>query len=116
MAKCNNCTTSYVNPIFNEQYYDETYMSKDNQEVVQELGHSSHAFPVERFRKEKIEKMSQFIQKDNISFLDIGCSTGFVVEAANHANWKAEGIDLNPSAIKFCKKRVLISIILNWNK
>ena len=33
-------------------------------------------------------------------FLDVGCSTGFVVEAAKAQGWEAIGIDLNPSAIE----------------
>jgi 2-polyprenyl-3-methyl-5-hydroxy-6-metoxy-1,4-benzoquinol methylase len=107
MVKCKYCTTIFVNPIFNERYYDETYKSKDYQKVVQDLGHSSHMYRVERFGKERVERMSQFIKKDEVFFLDVGCSTGFVVEAAKNANWKAEGIDLNPSAIEFGKKRGL---------
>jgi 2-polyprenyl-3-methyl-5-hydroxy-6-metoxy-1,4-benzoquinol methylase len=40
-------------------------------------------------------------------FLDVGCSTGFVVEAARDAGWEAIGIDLNPSAIEFGRTRGL---------
>ena len=42
-----------------------------------------------------------------IKYLDIGCSTGFVVEAAKNIGWDAIGIDLNPSAINFGKDRGL---------
>jgi hypothetical protein len=34
----------YVNPIFNEKHYDETYQSGNYQKVVEELGHSSHSY------------------------------------------------------------------------
>lgn len=107
MVKCKKCTTIYVNPIFNERYYDETYSSKDCQEIFQELGHSSHLYRVERFGKKRVEKLSQFLRKNDLWFLDVGCSTGFVVEAAKNANWQAYAIDLNPSAIEFGKKRGL---------
>jgi 2-polyprenyl-3-methyl-5-hydroxy-6-metoxy-1,4-benzoquinol methylase len=40
-------------------------------------------------------------------YLDVGCSTGFVVEAARTRGWDAIGIDLNPSAIEFGKRRGL---------
>jgi SAM-dependent methyltransferase len=40
-------------------------------------------------------------------YLDVGCSTGFVVEAARDAGWDAIGIDLNPSAIEFGRGRGL---------
>jgi 2-polyprenyl-3-methyl-5-hydroxy-6-metoxy-1,4-benzoquinol methylase len=102
IVKCLDCETVYVNPIFNEKHYDETYQSVNYQKVVEELGHSSHSYRVERFGKERVQKMSEFIPaKDKISFLDVGCSTGFVVEAALSLNWDAMGIDLNPSAIDF---------------
>jgi 2-polyprenyl-3-methyl-5-hydroxy-6-metoxy-1,4-benzoquinol methylase len=34
-------------------------------------------------------------------YLDVGCSTGFVVEAARDKGWEAIGLDLNPSAVEF---------------
>jgi 2-polyprenyl-3-methyl-5-hydroxy-6-metoxy-1,4-benzoquinol methylase len=40
-------------------------------------------------------------------YLDVGCSTGFVVEAARDKGWDAIGIDLNPSAIEFGRSRGL---------
>ena len=68
-------------------------------------------YRVERFGKENVEKISQFLKKDYIYSLDVGCSTGFVVEEAKNANLRAEGIDLNPSAIVFGKNVDLILII-----
>ena len=41
------------------------------------------------------------------AYLDVGCSTGFVVEAAREAGWDAIGIDLNPSAVEFGRARGL---------
>ena len=40
-------------------------------------------------------------------YLDVGCSTGFVVEAARDRGWDATGIDLNPSAVEFGRSRGL---------
>ena len=40
-------------------------------------------------------------------YLDVGCSTGFVVEAARDRGWDAIGIDLNPSAIEYGVSRGL---------
>ena len=44
---------------------------------------------------------------DRPRYLDIGCSTGFVVEAAREQGWHAAGIDLNPSAVEFGRRRGL---------
>lgn len=104
LVKCTSCDTIYVNPIFNEKYYEDTYKSEEYQQVVSELGHSSHNYRVQRFGKERVERISQFFSgREEISLLDVGCSTGFVVQAAQELGWKALGIDLNPSAVNFGK-------------
>jgi 2-polyprenyl-3-methyl-5-hydroxy-6-metoxy-1,4-benzoquinol methylase len=52
--------------------------------------------------------MNSYLHSDGPPrFLDVGCSTGFVVEAAQLAGWDAQGIDLNPSAVEFGRRRGL---------
>ena len=110
IVKCNNCDVLFVNPVFDESHYLETYRSETYQKIVQDLGEESHQYRVNRFGKERVEIMSKYLIHpfdEKISYLDVGCSTGFVVEAANNFGWNAEGIDLNPSAINFGQKRGL---------
>ena len=108
IVSCGNCNLIYTNPIFNQEHYKETYKSKDYQEIVRELGEKSHDYRVNRFGFERIEIMEKFIFRNNqINYLDVGCSTGFVVEAAKSRGWNAVGIDLNPSAVEFGRTRGL---------
>ncbi len=108
IVKCLDCETVFVNPIFNEDYYRKTYQSKEYQEIVKELGEDSHNYRKERFGQERVGIMKKFLKnKSNIKYLDIGSSTGFVVEAAQEVGWDAMGIELNPSAVQFGKKRGL---------
>ena len=39
--------------------------------------------------------------------LDIGCSLGFTVEAAAAGGWDAQGVDISPEAVDFCRQRQL---------
>ena len=109
IVKCEDCSLVYTNPIFDENHYNEIYESNNYQEIVKELGESSHAYRVHRFGEERVKDLSKFLNSDNnsVRLLDVGCSTGFFVEAAKNNGWEAKGIDLNPSAIEFGKKRGL---------
>jgi 2-polyprenyl-3-methyl-5-hydroxy-6-metoxy-1,4-benzoquinol methylase len=62
---------------------------------------------VERFGRERIALMAAQLDVPAPRYLDVGCSTGFVVEAAREAGWDAVGTDLNPSAVEFGRSRGL---------
>ncbi len=108
IVKCKRCDCVYVNPIFNEEKYIKIYRSKDYQEIVKKLGEESHNYRKERFGKERVDNIEKFHDsKLPKTMLDIGCSTGFVLEEAKDRRWKATGIELNPSAANFGKERSL---------
>ena len=86
IVRCGVCDLVYVNPTFDEAHYSSVYASTEYQEIVRDLGISSH---------------------EPVRYLDVGCSTGFVVEAARARGWNATGVDLNPSAIEFGQSRGL---------
>lgn len=109
LVRCQKCDLVYTNPIFDEAHYKEIYQSETYQDIVRQLGIDSHAYRTERFGMERVAIMRRYIPKSILQpkYLDVGCSTGFVVEAAQNAGWDAAGIDLNPSAIKFGQERGL---------
>ncbi|WP_161794807.1 class I SAM-dependent methyltransferase [Desulfonatronum thioautotrophicum] len=99
----------FTNPIFDEKHYKDIYCSDEYQDIVHNLCFESHDYRVVRFGNERISILKNFVE-DSLckpKYLDIGCSTGFVVEAAQNAGWDATGIDLNPSAIEFGRNRGL---------
>ena len=110
LVRCSLCGLVYVNPIFDETHYYETYGSTEYQRIVRDLGEASHDYRVRRFGSERVETMAGYLtdsQESPVVYLDVGCSTGFVVEAASERGWRAYGIDLNPSAVEFGCKRGL---------
>jgi 2-polyprenyl-3-methyl-5-hydroxy-6-metoxy-1,4-benzoquinol methylase len=110
IVRCRACDLVYVNPTFDEAHYQSVYASQAYQDIVRDLGINSHDYRVSRFGTERVGVMSEFLQVAAgraPRFLDVGCSTGFVVEAARTQGWEAIGIDLNPSAIEYGRSRGL---------
>lgn len=107
IVKCQQCGMVFTNPIFKRKHYQKTYQTKEYQEIVKKLVIQSHEYRKQRFGRERIQIMQKFIKQKKVDFLDLGCSTGFVVEAAEESGWNAVGVDLNPSAIRFGQKKGL---------
>lgn len=107
LVRCAACDLVYVSPTFDEAHYKKVYASQEYQEIVRDLGINSHVYRVERFGRERVALMSAHLSAEAPRYLDVGCSTGFVVEAARDAGWQAIGVDLNPSAIEFGRSRGL---------
>ena len=105
VVKCANCGLVFVNPVFSENFYDQMYASEIQQEIIKKLHEDSHEYRKERFGKERIKLMSRFVKGPKISYLDIGASSGYTVEAAAEVGWDAIGTELNPSAVKFAQVR-----------
>ena len=107
LVRCRTCDLVYVSPTFDEGHYLEVYASQEYQDIVKDLGIKSHDYRVERFGRERVGLMTPHLDAKVPRYLDVGCSTGFVVEAAREAGWEAIGTDLNPSAVEFGQARGL---------
>lgn len=107
LVRCATCDLVYVSPTFDEAHYREVYASQEYQDIVRDLGIKSHEYRVERFGRERVALMAPHLNAARPRYLDVGCSTGFVVEAARDAGWEAVGTDLNPSAVEFGRSRQL---------
>lgn len=107
IVRCTGCDLVYVSPTFDEAHYRAVYASAEYQEIVRDLGARSHEYRVARFGAERVALMTRHVRGTRPRYVDVGCSTGFVVEAARDAGWDAVGIDLNPSAIEFGRARGL---------
>jgi 2-polyprenyl-3-methyl-5-hydroxy-6-metoxy-1,4-benzoquinol methylase len=107
LVRCRGCDLVYVSPTFDEAHYKKVYRSAEYQEIVRDLGVKSHEYRVARFGRERVDIMARHLSAARPRLLDVGCSTGFVVEAARDRGWDAVGLDLNPSAVEFGRGRGL---------
>jgi len=107
IVRCTACDLVYVSPTFDEAHYKTVYRSAEYQDIVRDLGISSHEYRVQRFGLERVDIMARHLSAVRPRMLDVGCSTGFVVEAARDRGWEAVGLDLNPSAVEYGRRRGL---------
>jgi hypothetical protein len=54
VVRCGVCDLVYVNPTFDEDHYQSVYASAKCQEIVRDLGISSHEYRVGRFGAERV--------------------------------------------------------------
>jgi 2-polyprenyl-3-methyl-5-hydroxy-6-metoxy-1,4-benzoquinol methylase len=108
LVRCAACDLVYVTPTFDEAHYKRVYASQEYQDIVRDLGIKSHEYRMQRFGRERVGLMADHLPGvATPRYLDVGCSTGFVVEAARDAGWTSVGLDLNPSAVEFGRSRGL---------
>ncbi len=94
-----------MSPVFNYDHYINLYTNKEYQNIVKKLGEASHKYRKNRFGAERLKILKEFFKKKNCNLLEIGCSTGFFLEEAKSYGWNVKGIELNPSAVSFAKKK-----------
>ncbi len=115
IVKCLKCSLIYVSPVFNYEHYIKLYSNKNYQNIVKKLGEKSHQYRRKRFGVERLNILKKFYKKKKCSLLDIGCSTGFFIEEVEKNGWDAMGIELNPSAKNFAKKKGLNVVDSDYN-
>jgi len=55
--------------------------------------------------------VERFIKNRNISFLELGCGTGFVLSYLEKMGFKTTGLDIYPEALKYARKRTKSRLI-----
>ena len=105
IVKCSDCSTLYVNPLFDSIKYREIYNDEHYNNVIQKHSLKSHLYRYERFGKERIQIFEKFYNPSlSKCYLDIGCASGFTVECAKDNGWIAEGVELTKSSVEFARK------------
>jgi len=100
-VRCNSCTLVLINP---RPVYDralETYSPEYSE---------NYALKADR----KLQRCRRWVGRVKKRFgaggrwLDIGCSVGFVVKAANEAGYEGYGVDIEPWGIEFGRKELAL--------
>ena len=68
LVKCENCNLVFTNPLFNEEHYKEIYQSEEYQNIVKDLGESSHIYRKERFGSERVKNLMKHFNTKIIDF------------------------------------------------
>lgn len=118
IVECNKCEMIYVNPILKSSALEKIYKHENYSEIMKKLQGESHQYRKYRFGEERVDAIKKF-RDDKLGlkkWLDIGCSTGFVLEVAKEEGWDVIGIELNPYAVQFARKKGIEVIEKNYSK
>ena len=97
-VQCGACDFVYVNPQLREDAVRDFYEDADHSTLIERLVASSNDYRKERFGKERLDIVESFAKQVPGRLLDVGCTTGFFLEAAAERGWDAHGMELNPYA------------------
>lgn len=101
--KCRSCGLVYINPqpadneisaLYSEDYYKPWGLDTDSS-VVSEMKIATF--------DDKLTMVERFIKKGRI--LDIGCATGFFLEAAKRKGWDVFGVEISPYSAAIAQER-----------
>lgn len=98
-VQCDECALAYMDPLPSDKelkaFYDRYPANKKNVK--------NSARKVNRFKR-KLWLVQHFVKSPHGDSLDIGCNTGFAVEAARQLGFRANGIDLSSEAIELARE------------
>lgn len=107
-VKCKKCGLVYANPqatfVNLEEYYSNIYP-----------GHEEDFQSSIRENKKLVEGNKEYFKELNKNrlpgkFLDVGCSTGHSIEAANQMGWEGYGVELSK---KYCDYAIEVAGLKN---
>lgn len=108
-VQCEECNLVFVNPQIKADAVVDLYKDKSYSEIIESLVASSNDYRKQRFGEERMDIVGRFVpdQGSQRRLLDVGCATGFFLEAARERGWEVYGIEANPYAAEVALKKGL---------
>lgn len=103
VVECNQCGLSYINPRPLEDTLKEKYGGDYS------LGYIAKKTS-KRKRAKKIVGRIIKIKKEG-RFLDIGCSAGFILEAARENGFETYGVDISPHGLRHAREALQLNVV-----
>lgn len=97
-VKCQGCGLTLINP---RPHYDQVQQVYDQSYSTFYVKKTSSK---RRRAQRTVRRIRRWVKTGR--WLDVGCSAGFIVEAAHHAGFDAHGIDVEPWGIEFAQKEL----------
>ncbi len=95
-VQCSECRLVLINPRPRFDRIAPIYAARYSQRYV-----SKRETKMRRARRQ-IGKIRRFIQSGR--WLDVGCSAGFILAAADEAGFEAYGCDIDPTGLAYCER------------
>ena len=109
-VRCGACGVIYVNPCLKPDHVKEVYAHQSYSDLVKSLVEASTAYRLERFGSERTQIINEFLPRQTLQaprLLDVGCATGFFLQAAQADGWEVHGLEANPYQADYAKRQGL---------
>jgi len=102
LVRCKKCGLIYINPRIAGERLKDSYAGDYS------LGYIAKKASKRRRAKGIVKRIFKF--KKQGKFLDIGCSAGFILEAAREKGFEVFGVEISPHALKFAREELKFDI------
>jgi len=102
LVRCKKCGLIYINPRIAEERLKDSYAGDYS------LGYIAKKASKRRRAKKIVKRILKF--KKQGKFLDIGCSAGFILEAAREKGFEVFGAEISLHALKFAMEELKLNI------
>lgn len=111
IVQCVRCNLIYSREVINRDADSSRYRRSNAMDAHMAL-HTNSAYAELELAKARyiIACLSEVGDGSKVSLLDIGCSTGAILQAACDVGWQPLGIDLNSAAVQIARARGLQAI------
>jgi 2-polyprenyl-3-methyl-5-hydroxy-6-metoxy-1,4-benzoquinol methylase len=111
IVQCVQCDLVYSREVINRDADNSRYRRSNAMDAHMAL-HTNRAYAELELAKARyiVTCLREASDESNVSLLDIGCSTGAILQAARETGWRAVGIDLNCAAVQIAQVRGLEAI------
>ena len=102
IVQCPGCSLIFMSPRPSQEYFEERYSGNYS------AGYIDKKVSKQRRAHRIVRRITRY--KKNGRFLDIGCSAGFVLEAARAKGFEVYGVEISPLAIRFAREELQLDI------
>jgi len=102
IVKCNKCGLAYVNPQPGPEDLKDKYKGNYSQ------GYIDKKLSKQKRAKKIVNRIYRLKHSGN--FLDIGCSAGFILEAARKKGFEAFGCEISPIGLKYAREELKLNV------
>ncbi|HLF18728.1 MAG TPA: class I SAM-dependent methyltransferase [Candidatus Omnitrophota bacterium] len=107
IVRCANCRLVYMNPRLIIEKQNKVYTDGDYS-----AGYIQKSESKRRRAKKILRGISRY--KKGGRFLDIGCSAGFILEAARNVGFDPYGVEISPIGYKFAREELKLNVFAGF--
>lgn len=109
LMRCAGCALVYSREVINRAFEQQRYQASQAADANMALKIDPHYAALEQDKARYVMARLGSLAGTG-SVLDIGSSTGALLQAAQAAGWTAQGVEINPAAVAHCRQQQLQAV------